>query len=264
MSALHVRVTRAAALAFALACAPHVVRAQDAPLLPFSRADALLNDGRWAEAEAMYYATSERAPRDPLARAALGRFIAMKGATKAGIVLIQEAEQFGLSSSVARRLIAPLEKIVEWRQAATELKRDSTVRVRAATNDESLFQMPLPEARGARSVTKDPVRSGVAWHAVVPRGIGLDSVGLAGHPIGIEVIEALMPSLDVRANELTLHANPRSALSASGTRYQVLRTRDDVMVLVADRRAVPLTAALRELRPTWWQLDLPHGILVIR
>jgi hypothetical protein len=27
---------------------------------------------------------------------------------------------------------------------------------------------------------------------------------------------------------------------------------------------LPLMTALRELRPTWWQLDLPHGILVIR
>jgi hypothetical protein len=260
-----VRVTRAAVLAFALACAPHAVRAQDAQLLPFSRADALLNDGRWAEAEAMYYAQSERSPRDPVARAALGRFIAMKGAIKPGIVLIQEAEQFGLSSSVARRLIAPLEKIVEWRQAGVELKRDSTVRVRPAEGDEALFQIPLPHFRANLTVTKEPARQvGISWYSVVPRGIGLDSVGAAGRPMGIEVIEALMPSLDVRANELTLHANPRSALSASGTRYQVLRTRDDVMVLVADRRALPLMTALRELRPTWWQLDLPHGILVVR
>lgn len=253
------------ALVAAVVCASHESRAQGADLLPVTRADALLQEGRWAEAEALYYAHSERAPRDPSARAALGRFIAMKGAVKTGIVLLQEAQQFGLPAGTARRLIAPLEAIVEWRQSAAELKRDSTVRVRAAVSDGALFQMPLPQAGGARVVTKNPARhTGPTWYDVVPRGIGVDSVNAPGNPIGIEVIEALMPSLNVRTNQLTLHANPRSALSASGTRYQVLRTRNDIMVLVGDRRALPLAAALRELAPSWWQLDVPHGILVIR
>ncbi len=253
------------ALGAALLCVVSELRAQGAVSLPTTRADQLLQDGRWAEAEAAYYAQSERAPRDPAARAALGRFIGMKGAVKTGIVLIQEAQQFGLQPATARRLIAPLEAIVEWRVSAAELKRDSTVRVRPAAGDDALFQIPLPQVSSARVVTKEPVRqAGSEWYHVVPRGIGLDSIVTPGRPMGIEVIEALVPSFNVRTNELTLHANPRSALAASGTRYQVLRTAGDVVVLVSDRRALPLVSALRELAPSWWQLDLPHGILVIR
>ena len=101
-------------------------RAQERPPLPLTRADELLDEGRWAEAEAMFYAQSERASRDPLARAALGRFIAMKGAVRPGMVLIDEARQFGLEPAIARELIAPLRAILEWRSAAADLKKDST------------------------------------------------------------------------------------------------------------------------------------------
>jgi hypothetical protein len=82
--------------------------------------------------------------------------------------------------------------------------------------------------------------------------------------MGIEIYEAFVPSLDMRTGKLTLHANSRSALSATGQRYQVLRSQREVLVLVADRRALPLADALRELAPNWWQLDLIHGLLVVR
>jgi hypothetical protein len=29
-------------------------------------------------------------------------------------------------------------------------------------------------------------------------------------------------------------------------------------------RTLPLAAALRELGAMWWQLDLPHGVLIVR
>ena len=49
-----------------------------------------------------------------------------------------------------------------------------------------------------------------------------------------------------------------------GRRYHVLRTASDVRVLLAPGRVGSLPAALRELAPRWWQLDLPHGVLVVR
>jgi len=235
-------------------------RAQSRATLPMTRADALLEEGRWTEAEALFYSQAERATRDPVARAALGRFVAMKGAVRPGMVLIEEARQFGLDPVTARAMIAPLRAILDWRAAAGEMTKDSTLAVRVPLEGDALFRIALPrtDSRGV-STSRD-----VVWHDVVDRGIGLDSLLTRGRPMGIEIFEALIPSLDMRTGKLTLHANSRSALSATGQRYPVLRSQREVLVLVADRRALPLADAIRELSPSWWQLDLVHGLLVVR
>lgn len=257
--------SRAAIALAALVCTPAAARAQERAPLPLTRADALLEEGRWAEAEAAFYAQSERSPRDPLARAALGRFIAMKGAVRPGIVLIEEARQFGLDAATARELLVPLRAIIEWRTAAAELKKDSTLTVRVPDEGSALFQVPLPRTNaGGRAIVQAGDTKAMVWHDVVDRGVGLDSLAAPGNPMGIEIFEGLVPSLDVRTGKLTLHANSRSALSATGRRYQVLRSPREVLVLVGDRRVLPLVEALRELSPSWWQLDLPHGLLVVR
>ncbi len=249
-----------------LTCALDVAGAQgSASPLSTTAADALLDEGRWAEAESMYYLQSERAPRDPVARAALGRFIAMKGAIKPGIVLIEEARKFGLDPSIAHELIEPLRAIQSWRDMALDFKKDSTFIVRLASSRDALFQIAIPYRNG---VPRLPGMVGGAselrWHEVVPRAIGLDSIGAEGRPIGIDVFEALAPSLQVRDGEMVLHANSRSALSASGRRYQLLRTPREIRVLVGDQRVLTLVEALSELRASWWQLDLVHGVLVVR
>jgi len=255
---------RAAIALAALVVTSSAALAQDRATLPLTRADALLDEGRWAEAEALFYAQSERASRDPVARAALGRFIAMKGAVRPGMVLIEEARQFGLDPATARELLAPLRAILDWRAAAVALKKDSTLIVRVPSDGNVLFQVPLPRTGGGR-VTKDPrAMSEMVWHDVVDRGIGLDSLAERGSPMGFEIFEALVPSVNMRTNRLTLYANSRSALSTTGRRYQVLRSSREVLVLVGDRRVLPLVEALRELSPSWWQLDLPHGLLVVR
>lgn len=239
--------------------------AQDRSPLPLTRADALLEEGRWAEAEAMYYAQSEQASRDPVARAALGKFIAMKGAIRPGIVLIEEARQFGLDAATARELLTPLRAIVAWRAAAVDLKRDSTLTVRPPSRGNALFQLPLPrtDARGRVLSAPGDVQE-MVWHDVVDRLIGLDSIATIGRPMGLEIFEAMVPSLNVRTNQLTLHANSNSALQTTGRRFQVLRSPREVLVLVGDSRVLPLVEALRELSPSWWQLDLVHGLLVVR
>ncbi len=246
-----------------LACT-HLARAQDSAPLPATRADSLLADGRWAEAEAAYYQQSSRAPRDPVARAALGRFIAMKGAVRPGMVLIAEARKFGLDREVTRELVAPLSAIVEWRNE-TSLRRDSVLATRPPSNARALFQVALPRTDGdGNPVTDGAGVTEVAWYDVVDRAVGLDSINARGRPIGLEVFEALVPSVNVRKQEVTFHANARSALSATGHRYQILRTPDGIRVLVGDRRVLPLADALRELEPDWWQVDVPHGLLIVR
>jgi hypothetical protein len=257
--------SRAAIALAALVGTSSIAFAQGRSPLPLTRADALLEEGRWAEAEALFYAQSEGATRDPVARAALGKFIAMKGAVRAGMVLIEEARQFGLDAATARELLVPLRAILSWRAAATELRKDSTLTVRTPSSGNALFRMPLPRTdRSGRPYAEFGDAKEVVWYDVVDRGVGLDSLKARGRPMGIEIFEQLVPSLNTRTNQLTLHANSRSALSATGQRYQVLRTQREVLVLVSERRVLPLVEALRELSPSWWQLDLPHGLLVVR
>lgn len=73
-----------------------------------ARADALLKSGRVEAAEAIYYREARRRPRDPAARLALGRYLASRGATRVGAVLIEEARFFGASPALTALHLAPL------------------------------------------------------------------------------------------------------------------------------------------------------------
>lgn len=232
--------------------------------LPSTRADSLLDEGRWTEAEAAFYRQAEVAPRNPVARAALGRYLAMKGAVKPGLVLIDEARKFGLDRRLASELAAPWTTIMRWRMEAAQLTKDSVLEARAPRDARTLFQMGLPHT----DADGEPLHPGsvneVVWYDIVDREVGVDSLNARTRPLGIEIFEQLVPSVDLRTGEVTLHANSRSALTAKGRRYQVLRTPREVQVLVEEGRVAPLAEALRELKPEWWQLDLLHGILVVR
>ena len=60
-----------------------------------TRADSLLRQGRVFAAEELYYTAVRKAPRDPVARLALGRYLAARGALRPGAVLMEEARFFG-------------------------------------------------------------------------------------------------------------------------------------------------------------------------
>ena len=236
----------------AVAGAPARVHAQD-ELAP-SRADSLLDAGRWNAAEELLYAAARAHPRDPIARARLGRYLAMKGALRPGLVLVEEAEEFGLPAATARALARPIHELLEWRERAESAARDSSITVRAPSNANSLLRYPI-----VRAGTADTV-----WADLVPRMIGTDSASGASPRLGVETIEGFVPSLDVVNWTLHLHADTHAALSALGRRYPLLRSPRDVRVLVAPGRVRPLAEALRELAPRWWQLDMAHGLLVVR
>jgi hypothetical protein len=70
--------------------------------------DSLLALGRIVAAENAYYAASSARPRDPVARMKLGVFVAARGGTRAGTVLLEEARQFGGDSAAIARALAPL------------------------------------------------------------------------------------------------------------------------------------------------------------
>lgn len=251
---------RTALIALALTVPVAGARAQNATsLLPSTRADELLALGRWNEAEEAYYAQARPRPRDPMPRAALGRYLAMKGALLPGIVLLQEAQEFGLDPRVTRELLTPWRTVQRWRGSII-WPADSAITVRPVVRDSTaLFQVPLPAAptsqrRGARRAQ---------WVEVVPRISGYDSTSTPRR-IGLEVLERMVPSYDMLSHQLVLSSDPRSALRASGRRYNVLRDETGVYVLVTPDRAEPMVPALKELGARWWQLDLAHGLLVVR
>jgi hypothetical protein len=85
-------------------------------------ADSLLAEGRLASAESAYYAAARQRPRDPVARAALGRFLAARGGTRAGAVLIEEARFFGGDSAKLARVLVPLYERLSDFKALSELR----------------------------------------------------------------------------------------------------------------------------------------------
>jgi len=230
--------------------------------LPRTRADLLLESGLWPQAEEAYYAQSRVRPRDPAARAELGRYLAMKGAVLPGTVLIEEAQQFGLDSALARRLLRPWRSVLEWRAMAT-LRADSVVQARAPLDSLSLFRIPLP-ASAMKSTRRNASARSTVWVDVVPRQVGVDSVAGETPRMGVEVLEGFVPSYDAASRRVTLHADARLAARVEGERYRVLRDSREVRVLMTSGRTLSLPAALAELAPGWWQLDLLHGWLVVR
>jgi hypothetical protein len=255
---------RIALLSLSVATLPlSVVHAQRA--LPHTRADLLLESGLWPQAEEAYYAQSSARPRDPVARAELGRYLAMRGAVVPGTILIEEALQFGLDSTLARRLLRPWEAVKMWRGlAGLGLHADSAIRARPPLDSLSLFRIPFPRWNRPNG-DMGPLRNlGTVWVDVVPRMIGVDSMGIEPRRMGIEVLEAMVPSYDSLTHQVTLHADAKAALAASGERYKILRDTREVRVLMTSGRTLSLPAALAELAPSWWQLDLLHGWLVVK
>lgn len=252
----------ALALSFAITGAAGAQRTQ----LPRTRADVLLERGLWPQAEDAYYAQSRVRPRDPVPRAELGRYLAMKGAVLPGTILIEEALQFGLDSALARRLLRPWRSVLDWRSIAT-IRSDSVIRGRLSADSSSLFRIPLPRnarlalARGAAAAAR---YRDTLWVDVVPRQIGADSIESTEPRVGIELFEAFVPSYDTRTQRVTLHVDQRSAARATGEKYRVLRDSREVRVLMTSGRTLELRDALDEMEPSWWQLDLVHGWLVIR
>lgn len=223
--------------------------------MPLTRADALLEAGRWAEAEDAFYAQSRVHPREPVARAALGHYLAMKGAIVPGTILIEEAQKFGLDPAVARALLAPW-RSVQRSRGTLRLPLDSAIATERPSESVSLFRIPLPSGAARRAAPRQ-------WTDIVPRIIGTDSLASRSR-LGSEIVELLVPSFDVASHRVTFHADSRSALSAIGHRYPVLRDEHDIRVLVAPGRVLSLAPALRELDARWWQLDLAHGFVVVR
>ena len=102
---LHRCLTLAVATAAAVSFVPRQAAAQQRYV---ARADSLLRRGRVFAAETLYYYAVRRAPRDPGARLALGRYLAARGALRIGAVLMEEARFFGGDPKTVGTYLAPV------------------------------------------------------------------------------------------------------------------------------------------------------------
>lgn len=170
------------------------------------KADSLLAAGRLQSAESAYYAAARARPRDPAARAALGRYLAARGAPKVGAVLLEEARQFGGDSATLGAALVPMyTRAADYRSLA-ELRpnvlsdpvrrrarwlADNPAVARFADSVAVLTYRPLGDGRGIGTVLLrfgrselpaiiDPRVSGVVLTSGAPgetRSFGTDSGG---------------------------------------------------------------------------------------
>ncbi|MDQ6888574.1 MAG: hypothetical protein M3068_14995 [Gemmatimonadota bacterium] len=99
---------RSRVISIALLLASGAAAPGRAQSLSLARADALLHAGRVFSAESLYYEAVSRTPRDPIARLALGRYLAGRGAWKVGAVLMEEARYFGGDAGMVAGELAPV------------------------------------------------------------------------------------------------------------------------------------------------------------
>ncbi|HEY0996747.1 MAG TPA: hypothetical protein VGD77_12205 [Gemmatimonadaceae bacterium] len=192
-----------------------------------ARADSLLRAGRVSRAEAVYFAAARQRPRDPAARLALGRYLAARGATRVGAVLIEEAWRFGAAPGVAATHLAPLyARLADW-QALARLDRaplSAGERARAAwladnrsesTGPDSVALPLLPGRDGPAEVLiavgADTIRA-----QVVPRAVGLVLDGSMAAAAGVRVFtggatdsrQGAAVAREVRVGSLMLRNEP--------------------------------------------------------
>jgi hypothetical protein len=181
------------------AIAPAVAQGQPpSRLRTVVQADSAFAAGNLGLADSLYYIAVRYWPRDPGARAALGRYLAAQGKTKPGIVLLEEARLFGGDPGAIGAQLAPLyEHLGEWRALLTLPGSPLSIaeRRRAAWLSERPFRS-LGHGGGA-SIVETAVGDTIARVAV---RIGAKSViaSIVGSDVGFVVGSRLADSGAIR------------------------------------------------------------------
>ncbi len=103
------RYSRRSTLFAALLAVPLAAQKSPGPSPAFAPgAEAAIAKGRFAVAESLLYAASERAPHDAALRAGLGMYLASRGHIKIGAVLLEEARKFGANAAVVDAHLAQM------------------------------------------------------------------------------------------------------------------------------------------------------------
>jgi hypothetical protein len=221
------------------------------------RADSLLAAGRLTAAESAYFAVVSAYPRDPRARSALGNFLAARGSTIAGIVLLEEARDFGADSGAIAHALAPL--YAQRREYAKLLGLDPPV-------------LSVAERRRAEWLHSHPPASSLpdsvvlVTYRVAPAGDGIGTIALR---VGRSQMTAM---IDPRVSGLVLPA-PTPELRSFGADGQLtIAVAPVVRVGAAALANVPTTIGnaddvrlgfdvLARLSPTF---DPVRGTLLLR
>jgi len=166
-----------------------------------AQADSMLATGHVGAAESLYYAVSSARPRDAVARAALGRYLAARGALRIGAVLLEEARLFGGDTAgIARSLVPIYGSLGDYRALATlpasPLSSGEQKRVRWLVSHPPVLEFPDTVI----VLSYKPLVDG--------SGVGVVSVG-----IGERRVDAL---IDPRVSGLVLRA--RAARRRAGLR----------------------------------------------
>jgi len=154
------------------------------------QADSLFASGRVSAAESLYYAASSARPRDPAARAALGRYLASRGALRIGAVLLEEARQFGGDTASIARSLAPIyESLGDYRSLATlphsPLSGAQQARVRWLVSHPPVLEFPDSVMR----IPYKPLMDG--------SGLGVITIGVGEREVSA-VIDPRLTGVEVR------------------------------------------------------------------
>ncbi|HKN68349.1 MAG TPA: hypothetical protein VJW73_18820 [Gemmatimonadaceae bacterium] len=168
------------------------------------QADSLLASGHVSTAESVYYATSSARPRDAVARAALGRYLASRGALRIGAVLLEEARLFGGDSASIARSLAPIYgSLGDYRALAvlpaSPLSRPEQSRTRWLVSHAPVLEFPDSVAK----LPYRPISDG--------SGIGTVSIGIGDRAVDA-VVDASVSGVVVRGRQ----ARRRSGMRVFG------------------------------------------------
>lgn len=155
-----------------------------------AHADSLLASGQVAAAESLYYAASSSRPRDAVSRAALGRYLAARGAFRIGAVLLEEARFFGGDTAAIARSLAPIySSLGDYRALVTlpasPLSKPERDRVRWLVGHAPVLEFP----DSVDTLTYRPVFDG--------SGLGVVSISIGERQIDA-VIDPRIPGIVLR------------------------------------------------------------------
>jgi len=204
-----------------------------------ARADSLLIAGRIFSAESLYYIAVRRSPRDPVARFALGRYLAQRGALKVGAVLMEEARYFGGDPARIAVELAPVyQRLGEYNHLA------------------ALPASAVPYGQRTRAEYLRDNRPGIAGPDSASVDYTVNDSQLLGRVRLLIGVDMLMATIDARAEGLVLDTSwaSRKELLHFGSRATSLRDVSAVTPNVAlgpytltnvSTRFAPLTPSAR-------------------
>ena len=232
-----------------LAAASSLVAARAAAaqeLLP----DSLLAGGQVAPAESLYFAYAASNPRDPIARAALGRYLGARGASRVGAVLLEEARFFGGNPRTVAIDLAPLYRALGDYRALVTLPASPlsmTERAQAAWLASHPPTLQMPDSLG---VPYTPAGDGLGTLTIRVGGRALTAT-IDPRRSGIVIDAAASGDTSIRVFRVTDAAPITGVASVVRLGDLVLGNVPATIEPVGERRAVIGLDVLRPFAPTF-------------